>query len=106
MITPTTEPTAEPMDFMKRILTRNALKWHCGHDIQCRCGAILDCRRAVEIDAFKNDALLTSKILCAPCWDRIKGEFMAVMTERSPHIRIEINDGRELFGRAKRSKKS
>jgi hypothetical protein len=93
------------MSEMEKTVKRNALKWHAGQDIFCRCGSVLDCKRVVEIDAYKEDTLISSNILCSACWDKAKDQFTKIMAERSPHLRLDITDGRQLFGRAKKARK-
>ena len=70
----------------------------------------MDCRRSVEIDVLKpatNDncepQLLTSKILCATCYDNVAIDFTAAMTARG--LTVETTDGRVLFGKNGREQK-
>lgn len=96
------------MDILGNIeltIKRNILKWHAGHDITCRgCGTILDCRRAVELDIYKGDTLAASKIVCSTCYDtRLKDTLASDLGKHD--LRLDITDGRELFGRPRKATK-
>lgn len=55
------------------------------------CRAVLDCARAVNLDARDGDRLIVSQVLCAPCFDTIAPDLI----ER-PGLVYEITDGRAL----------
>ena len=87
---------------MERIVKYNMLKWHCGHDIFCKsCDAVLDCRRAVEVDVLRGDTLLKSLVVCAICYDDARGRLQAAC-ERLEGARLEVTDGRKIAGRGQR----
>lgn len=99
----------QPSDLMsdfERIAKRRMLKWHAGYTMFCPiCQTILDARRAVEIDVYKqasddtgapaNGDLVTSKIFCAKCWDKRADQVQARFAAAG--LNIDLTDGRELF---------
>ena len=100
---------------LERTLKRNMLKWHVGREMFCpKCKAILDCRRAVEIDVCKQTrddsgnagepVLVRTFIMCAKCYDARFAVDIAMMNadaRKDSKLNIAvINDGRVLFGRS------
>ena len=88
---------------------RNALRWHVGHDIFCPvCKAVMDCRRAVEVDLLAGDRLLKSVVTCAGCYEvRVKVNLEGILEQlkaKDLGVRAEVNDGRVLFARKTRKK--
>jgi hypothetical protein len=81
------------MTDMELTITRNVMREHCGMQISCRCGAILDCRRAVELDFFKGDSLVKTAVVCSPCYDAL-----VLHGYKPPEgVTLRAHDGRELF---------
>ena len=82
---------------------RAMLNWHCGREMFCRgCQRVLDSQRAVELDCYKGEELLRSKIMCAGCYDdRIKALVERMRVEH-PELLFVVTDGRELFAKRKR----
>jgi hypothetical protein len=78
---------------------KQMLEYHAGHDIFCRgCQKILDARRAVELDFYKDGDLKQSGVVCATCYDsRLKDRSI-------PGITIEVTDGRIIFASRKKEK--
>jgi len=84
---------------LTRTLRRNMLRWHVGHVIFCpACQAVLDCRRAVEIDVMQGGKLAKSLIVCASCFDgKVKANAEAMVKELFSHnLSVEIIDGRKF----------
>jgi hypothetical protein len=80
-------------------LQRNMLKWHVGHEIFCKsCGAVMDCKRAVEVDVMRGPDLLKSLVVCALCYDDAR-ERMEAAAARQEGVRLVVQDGRVLFGK-------
>jgi hypothetical protein len=85
------------MNGIETIARRNMLRWHVSQEMFCpRCGKVLDCRQAVEVDITRGTELAGSLIMCAPCYDGRIGD--PVMPEG---VRLEVHDGRVLFGKRK-----
>lgn len=106
---------------MMRTVNRNLLKWAAGQYMFCPyCDACMDCKRTVYVEVqFKNkDADWTvpntpkAKVTsCASCWDKQHGAYKdAVSNLLKKEVdagtgklwRLDIIDGREVFGRRKK----
>lgn len=94
------------LDQFALTMKRNALQFHAGHAMFCpSCQTILDCRRAVEIDASKDGKLITSKIVCASCYD--SHVRVNLIDAKLPEgVTVEVNDGRVLFAKPKATKRA
>lgn len=75
------------MDIVKLTVTRNLLKYAVGRAITCRCGQIMDAKKAVLVD---------TTAVCSQCYDQVKDRIPAG---------TEVVDGRVLWARAPRVKK-
>jgi hypothetical protein len=66
----------ELLDQFKQTAIKSSFQWHVGHTIFCpSCQNILDVKRAVEVDVYRDENLITSKVLCAPCYDAVAVTF-------------------------------
>lgn len=85
-------------------LKRNMLRWHVGQVIFCPCcGAVMDYRRAVEVDVLQAGKLAKSLVVCASCFDgKVKANAKA-MVEEMPRLdlTVEITDGRSFRPRSR-----
>ncbi len=107
--------TQEPDSMLKRTVQRNLLKWAAGHLIFCpACGDVMDCKRTVAAEwqyrkpgqdwkvPEVRGASITS---CAKCFDKNKPKLDAVLdklkTRQHEEWRLDVVDGREVFGRRK-----
>jgi hypothetical protein len=83
------------------------LKWHCGQDMFCKqCGRVHDCTRAVEFDLHADGKLYRSYLMCAECWDKQKLALWDLVAQSSGKFSAEVQDGRQLFARAKRTSRT
>ena len=80
-----------------------AMRHVTGRQMFCGCGAVLDCRRAVEVEVRADDKLLFDRVFCGACADtnfRDREEALADITERLRGLDIlgtvtlELIDGR------------
>lgn len=55
---------------LKSHMERKLLKYSCGRQISCGCGAILDCGSAVLIQAPAG-SVFKSRVICGACADRL-----------------------------------
>lgn len=84
---------------LERHLKLNMLRWHVGRVIFCpSCRAVLDYRRAVEIEVTQGANLVKSLVVCASCFDgKVKENTEAMIHRLSSHsLSVEITDGRQL----------
>ena len=58
------------MSDLERAVWREAFPAIVGRAIFCPCGSVLDCRRAVEVSCRCNGKVVSSKVLCAKCFDK------------------------------------
>ena len=72
------------------------LRFQVGQAMFCpACRQIMDCAAAVAIDALKNGTLVTSKVMCARCYDkRIAPQLDSMKAELG--CEFDITDGRKI----------
>ena len=90
------------MQGMIQELNRQSLKSSVMRQIQCKCGSILDVRRAVEVTAIEQVDPVTEtvrfvQIWCHKCWDSNGAKALEIMAHHYPTYKFETIDGREVW---------
>jgi|TARA_R110000744_G_scaffold28138_1_gene68117 hypothetical protein len=90
------------LDLIQKEMIKESFRGFVGRQIFCavgQCGAVLDCRRAVEVTITEGDEIKQVQIYCAKCFDKadIKGLVDNVLTPNG--LTLESTDGRELYAK-------
>lgn len=106
----------ETTSFLERHLNRQLLRHAAGSAIFCpRCQVIMDCTRTVVATVHRQlagqpDECVQSFTQCAVCWDKAQSDVRAAVNRvaaKHPELnaRLQVVDGRDVFGRGKRGGK-
>ena len=83
---------------MRQQITKNMLRYAVQVRMFCpRCERVLDVSRTVEIDLSRDGKLLRTYCNCATCHDAVILGLRDTLA--GSDIKIEVNDGRQLFAR-------
>lgn len=88
------------LDDLKNEMERQFFRGQVGRQMFCRgCSSVLDVRRAVGVDVWSGDDLLTSLVLCGKCFDLSKnmGGLDKALDKAGDEARLETFDGRERW---------
>lgn len=84
---------------MQNRVNAGVLTHHCGRQMWCGCGALLNACEALSVDLSKDGKLLTTLAICAKCYDAKRGNLRAAA--KSKGQTLEIIDGRSLSSEAR-----
>ena len=84
---------------MQNRVNAGVLTHHCGRQMWCGCGALLNACEALSVDLSKDGKLLTTLAICAKCYDAKRGNLRAAA--KSKGQTLEIIDGRALSSEAR-----
>ena len=69
-----------------------------GQALQCRCGAILDCKSATHIEVKGDDTTYVSRILCKDCTYTAMGNLDATIEKlKIDNPSVELIQGRQIW---------
>lgn len=108
-------PMPDPLvdGFLRAHLEKEMLKYACGYQIQCACGVVLDCRRAVSADFYANrpgleqaalfpgrtanegEKLVSTLTACSSCMDAAADSLVRHAARFD--LRVAWIDGRRLW---------
>lgn len=87
------------MNVMENKVNADVLTHHCGRQMWCGCGALLNACEALSVDISKDGKLLRTFAVCAKCHDSKRGMMRAAAKSRGQTL--EIIDGRSLSSEAR-----
>lgn len=87
------------MNVMENRVNANVLTHHCGRQMWCGCGALLNACEALSVDLYKDRQLLKTTAICAKCHDSKRGKLRAAA--KSKGQTLEIIDGRAMSSEAR-----
>lgn len=87
------------MNVMQSRVNANVLTHHCGRQMWCGCGALLNACEALSVDLSKDGKLLTTVAICEKCYNSKRGKLRAAA--KSNGQTLEIIDGRSLSSEAR-----
>lgn len=87
------------MNVMQSKVNAGVLTYHCGLQMWCGCGAMLNACEALSVDLSKDGKLLTTVAICAKCYDSKRGKLRAAA--KSMGQTLEVIDGRSLSSEAR-----
>jgi hypothetical protein len=82
------------MNVMESKVNADVLTHHCGRQMWCGCGALLNACEALSVDLYKDGKLLTTLAICSKCYDAKRGMMRAAAKSRGQTL--EVIDGRSL----------
>ena len=84
----------KPIMTMQETVQKNMHKFQVGHQMFCPlCQTVLDVRQSVSVDILKGAELLSTRVLCAKCYDAKAATLAEGATNTG--VTLEIYDGRK-----------